>query len=429
MKKLYLCNLGCSKNFIDGDTIAGFLLKNGFEMTQNTFEADTIIVNTCSFIEQASKEAIENILGHALLKRDDCKLIVSGCFSERFSEKIADSFPEVDLWLPQKNWLEELTKFYEMQEVSKDFTRILSEPIHTQYLKIADGCSHRCSFCVIPNIKGKFRSEAPEKVVAEAVWLEKQGAKELILVAQDSSFYGRDIGTNLVQLLKKLLENTNFRWIRIMYLYPTFVSNELLDLIAENPRILPYFDIPLQHISDDILESMRRKGKSEDLYKLIEKIRKKVPNAVIRTAFILGFPSEKLSDFRKLCEFVQWAKFDKMGVFPFSPEDGTKAAKMPYHPVSRTVQKRIAEIMEIQKAISCELQTAKIGKKIEVIVDCVSDFEEYNFECRSKDDAPEVDGRVFLIDGDANIGDFLEVEVIDCDDYDLIAKFVRKVSE
>ena len=422
-----MCNLGCSKNFVDGDMIAGFLLKNGFEMTQETSQASAIIVNTCSFIEQATQEAINTILEHAPQKTEGCKLIVSGCFSERYKEKVAKDFPEVDLWLTTRNWQEELTKYYNFPEMTKSFERILSEPKHTQYIKISDGCSHHCSFCIIPKIKGNFKSGDPEKIVEEAVWLEKQGVKELIAVSQDTSFYGRDIGTNLTNLLKNILDKTNFRWIRLMYLYPSFVDDEFLDFVAQNPRILPYFDIPFQHISDDILKSMKRKGKSADLYKLVEKIRKKVPNAVIRTAFILGYPNEKPKDFKDLCEFVQWAKFDKMGVFPYSAEEGTKAALLPNRPTNRTTQKRIAEIMEIQKEISREKQEAKIGQKIEVIVDCVSDFEEYNFECRSKADAPEVDGRVFLLDGSANIGDFLEVEIVDCDDYDLIAKVVRKI--
>lgn len=427
MKKLYLCNLGCSKNFVDGDTIAGFLLKNGFEMTQNSTEANTIIVNTCSFIEQATQEAIDTILEYAPQKANGGKLIVSGCFSERYKEKVAKDFPEVDLWLSTKNWQKELNEFYGFSENAENFERILSDPKHTQYIKISDGCSHRCAFCVIPKIKGDFKSENPDKIIKEAIWLEKQGVKELIVVSQDTSFYGRDIGTNLTNLLKQILKNTNFRWIRTMYLYPSFVNDEFLDFVAENPRIVPYFDIPLQHISDEILKSMGRKTKSGDLYKLVEKIRAKVPDAIIRTAFILGYPGEKPKDFKQLCEFVKWAKFDKMGVFPFSPEEGTKAAKLPNRPANRTVQKRMDEIMEIQKEISRENQEAKIGQKIEVIVDCLSDFEEYNFECRSKGDAPEVDGRVFLLDGNAGIGDFLEVEIVDCDDYDLIAKFVRKI--
>jgi ribosomal protein S12 methylthiotransferase len=280
---------------------------------------------------------------------------------------------------------------------------------------------------VIPNIKGGFKSESLEKIVNEAIWLEKQGVKELIIVSQDTSFYGRDIGTNLVNLLKILLDKTNFRWIRMMYLYPNFVDGEFLDFVAKNSRICPYFDIPLQHISDEILKLMNRKTKSADLYKLIEKIREKVLNATIRTTFIIGYPNEKLKNFRELCEFVRWAKFDKLGVFPYSPEEGTKAAKFVNRPANGTTQKRISEIMEIQREISRKKQETKIGRKIEVIVDCISEFPEYNFECRSIGDAPEVDGRVFLLDGDAVAGDFLEVEIIDSDDYDLFAKFVKKL--
>ncbi|MCL2844156.1 MAG: 30S ribosomal protein S12 methylthiotransferase RimO [Chitinivibrionia bacterium] len=427
MKKLHLCNLGCSKNFVDGDTIAGFLVKNGFELTENSAEANAIIVNTCSFIEQATKEAIDAILEHIGQKSENAKLIVSGCFSQRYKEKVAADFPEVDLWLSTDNWQEELQNFYDLQKINVDFSRILSEPIHSQYLKIADGCSHKCSFCVIPSIKGDFRSEPTDKILKEALWLQEKGVKELILVAQDSSFYGRDIGTNIVNLLKMLIDKTNFRWIRLMYLYPSFVSDEFLDFIAQNPRILPYFDIPLQHISDDILKSMGRRPLSAGLYKLVEKIREKVEGATLRTSFIIGYPNEKPKDFNELCEFVEWAKFDKMGVFPYSAEEGTKAANFPKQVGTKTVQKRVNTIMEIQREISAQSQENKVGQIIEVIVDRISDFEEYNFECRSISDAPEVDGRVFLIDGDADAGDFLEVEVIECDDYDLIAKFVRKL--
>jgi ribosomal protein S12 methylthiotransferase len=421
MKKLVLCNLGCSKNFVDGDTIAGFLVKNDFEITQDTSVADAIIVNTCSFIEQATQETINTILEYIPQKKDDCKLIVSGCFSQRYKEDVAKDFPEVDLWLSTKNWLEELSDFYKL---TNNFSgeRILSQPLHTQYIKISDGCSHKCSFCIIPQIKGDFKSEPIEKIVEQAQFLEKQGVKEIILVSQDTSFYGKDIGTNLINLLKILIDKTNFHWIRTMYLYPNFVDDEFLDFVARNPRICPYFDIPFQHICDEILKSMGRKSKKYDLYKLIERIRKKVSNATIRTAFIIGYPNENLKNFRELCEFVKWAKFDKLGVFPYSPEEGTKAAKLPARATNRTVQKRINTIMEIQREISRKKQEAKIGQRIEVIVDCICEYPEYNFECRSASDAPEVDGRVFLIDGDAKIGDFIEVEIVDCDDYDLFAK-------
>jgi ribosomal protein S12 methylthiotransferase len=427
MKKLFLCNLGCSKNLVDGGTIAGFLVENGFEITQNADIADAIIVNTCSFIEQATQEAIDAVLEYASQKRDGCKLIVSGCFSQRYREKVAVDFPEVDLWLSTQNWREELDNFYNFQDIAKGFQRILSEPIHTQYIKISDGCSHKCSFCVIPQIKGGFISEPIEKIVEEAQVLENKGVKEIILVSQDTSFYGRDIGTNLTNLLKNLIDKTNFRWIRTMYLYPNFVDDEFLDFAAKNPRICPYLDIPMQHICDEILKSMGRKSKKSDLYELIEKIRQKIPHAIIRTAFIIGYPNENSKNFRELCEFVKWAEFDKLGVFPYSPEEGTKAAKLPNRPTNKTVQKRINEVMEIQREISRKKQEAKVGQKIEVIIDCVSEFGEYNFECRSSGDAPEVDGRIFLIDGDASVGDFVEAEIVDCDDYDLFAKFVRKL--
>ena len=423
MKTVALYNLGCSKNFVDGENITGYMAASGFEQIADFEVADVIIVNTCSFIAEATKEAIDTILSMGQLKEDGNPrtIVVSGCFSERYREEVAEEFPEVDLWVGVKNWVDELAEYFATSNTVA-FDRILSEPRHSQYIKVSDGCSHNCAFCIIPSIRGQFVSRPFDDVIKEAKWLETQGVKELIVVSQDTTAFGRDIGTNLAGLLKTLLEETSFPWIRTMYLYPSMVTDELLDLIGSEPRLVPYFDIPLQHVADPVIKAMGRYPGKAGLYTLIEKMRSKVPNSSIRTTFILGFPGETEEDVQELVEFIQWAKFDKLGVFPYSPEVGTKAEKLTNRVDDNVVRSRCDTVMSIQLDISRELQEAKVGKTIEVVVDRLSDNPDYTFECRSQSDAPEVDGRVFLIDGDLSVGDILEVEVIECDDYDLFAK-------
>ena len=424
MKKVFLYNLGCSKNFVDGENIIGYMAANGFSIVKSSKEADVIIVNTCSFIEDATKEAITSILEMGQLKEDgkERTLVVSGCFSERYREDVAKEFPEVDLWVGVKNWVDELAKYFELKE--KKFDRILSEPLHSQYLKISEGCSHRCAFCIIPEIRGGFKSRPFEDVIAEAKWLEQQGVKELIVVSQDTTSYGRDIGTDLADLLKTLAEETSFPWIRMMYLYPSMVTDKLLDVVANEPRICSYFDMPLQHVSDPVIKRMGRVPGKEGIYKLIEKIKTKIPDATIRTTFITGFPGETDEDIAELIKFIRWAKFDKLGVFPYSPEEGTRAEQFEEQIETQIAVERANIIMEIQMDISREIQESKVGKRFPVIIDALSEIPDYNFEGRTQGDAPEVDGRVFIINGDANIGDIRTVEIVDCDDYDLFGRFV-----
>jgi len=414
-QKLFLCNLGCSKNSVDGDTIAGFLVKNNFILTSKPQDATAIIVNTCTFIEEATQESINTILQYAPQKGKNCKLIVSGCMSERYKGQIANDFPEVDLWLPTDNWRQVLIDYYKLENPLPS-RRIISEPLHTQYIKIAEGCSRNCSFCIIPSIKGQFRSESPDKIIEEAQYLESIGVKELILVSQDTSFYGRDIGITITCLLERLLDSTNFRWIRLMYLYPTNVlkDEEFLHLIFAKSRILPYFDIPFQHVCDDILKSMNRQYSFLDLYNLVLKIRRVIPHATLRTTFIVGYPGETKEDFEKLCEFIQWARFDKLGVFPYSPEEGTKAATLPNAPDSNIVNERMEIIMNIQREISAEILKDKIEQYMEIIVDAPHIG-------RTKGDAPEVDGLVYIEKKfKAKVGDFCQVQVYDSNDYDLL---------
>jgi ribosomal protein S12 methylthiotransferase len=455
---------------IDGERILALFANNGFSVTGDPSLADVIVVNTCAFIKEATQEAIYTILEMAELKKAGrCEtLIVSGCFSQRYRDKAESDLPEVDIWAGVDDWAGVLSRLIENipgndvvgrvdnaitdnimgdDDVNRvdnrtagniigdydhrtgngidgidrqgDFIRILSEPISTQHLKIAEGCSHGCSFCVIPSIRGKFKSRGADEILKEAKWLYGQGARELILVAQDTSFYGRDIGTNLTALLESLLKSTDFPWIRMMYLHPKFVGGDLLSLIAEEPRICPYFDIPLQHISDPILTAMNRTPLSGGIRELIERIRKTIPGATLRTSFIVGFPGETEKEFDELKDFIQSAKFDKLGLFPYSPEEGTTACEMRPRPRTQTVQKRCAELMSIQQEISRNLLEAKIGTEVEVIIDRISDDPDFNYEGRTRGDAPEVDGRVFVSSGSFEIGEIVKMKIIGASDYDI----------
>ncbi len=425
MKTVSLYNLGCSKNFVDGENITGYMAANGFKIIDSCENADIIIVNTCSFIEDATKEAIDTILGMGQIKenREDKTLVVSGCFSERYREEVAKEFPEVDLWIGTKDWIDELAEYFTLKDGTRSFNRILSEPLASQYIKISEGCSHRCAFCIIPEIRGGFVSRPWEDVINEAKWLEAQGVKELIVVSQDTTAYGREFGKDLADLLRALLDETSFPWIRMMYLHPSLVSDKLLDLVGSEPRLCSYFDMPLQHIADPVLKRMGRRPGKAGTYELIEKIRSKVPDATIRTTFILGFPGETEEDVAEVVEFIKWAKFEKLGVFPYSPEEGTRAEKMDDQIEPEVSVERAGLIMEIQQDISREKQEARVGKTVPVIIERLSDNPDYNFEGRTQGDAPEVDGRVWIIDGDATPGDIRMVKLFDCDDYDLFGRF------
>jgi ribosomal protein S12 methylthiotransferase len=453
-KSVAMQNLGCSKNLIDGERILALFADNGFRITGNPSLANVIVVNTCAFIKEATQEAIDTILEMAELKKTgSCKtLIVSGCFSQRYRGKAKKELPEVDIWAGAGDWEGVLSRLIENiprdhahrvdnridNRIDDDgipviinstnqqdgFRRILSEPLSTQYLKIAEGCSHNCSFCVIPSIRGKFKSRGIDDILREAEWLYGQGARELILVAQDTSFYGRDIGTSLTALLESLLKDTDFPWIRMMYLHPKFVSGELLTLTAAEPRICPYFDIPLQHISDPILTAMNRTPLSKGIYELIDRIRKTVPGATLRSSFIIGFPGETEKEFGELKDFIQSASFDKLGLFPYSPEEGTGACAMRPRPRTPTVRKRCEELMSIQREISRNLLEAKIGSDADVIIDRISDDPDFNYEGRTRGDAPEVDGRVFVPSGSFEIGQIVRMRVAGAGDYDLFTEMV-----
>jgi ribosomal protein S12 methylthiotransferase len=423
MPSFALQNLGCSKNQIDGERIAHLFRTAGYKVVPDFDKADVIVVNTCAFIREAQEEAIEAILESASFKKGGrCRrLIVSGCFSERYRERVARDFPEVDLWTGVHDW-EQLLK----KELSADsfspFKRELSGPAATQYLKIAEGCSHACSYCVIPRLRGKYRSRPMRDIIKEAKWLEAKGARELILVAQDTSFYGRDIGTDLSALLEKLLAATSFPWVRLMYLHPAHVSDRLLRIFASEKRLCPYFDMPLQHIADPVLKAMNRTPLSKGIRQTIDRIRAVVPEAALRSTFILGFPGETHTHFKDLVRFAEVTKFDRLGVFPWSPEEGTSACNLPCRPRPSTAAKRCETLMLLQREISRELLEKKTGAVMKVIIDGPSEDYAGAFLGRTRFDAPEVDGKVYIKSRRCVPGSIVKVKITRAGDYDLFGE-------
>jgi len=430
MPTVALQNLGCSKNQIDGERIAHRFCTAGYTIVPDFSKADVIVVNTCAFIREAQEEAIEAILESASFKKDGrcTKLIVSGCFSERYRTKVANKFPEVDLWFGVHDWEKLLRNELRAPAVSS-FERDLSGPVATQYLKIAEGCSHKCSYCVIPRIRGKYRSRKTQDIIKEAQWLESKGVKELILVAQDTTSYGKDIGTTLHELLEKLLKETMSPWIRLMYLHPAHVTDALLRLFASEKRLCPYFDMPLQHIADPMLKAMNRSPLSKELRGLIEKIRTTVPGAGIRSTFILGFPGERRSHFNELLRFVEEIGFDRLGVFPWSPEEGTRAAGLPCRPRTSVVAKRCETLMLLQRDISREALAHRAGSTMEVIIDGPSEDLSYGFRGRTRLDAPEIDGSVLIANRSCVPGAIIQVKITGSSDHDLFGEPVLQGQE
>jgi ribosomal protein S12 methylthiotransferase len=428
-----LNNLGCSKNQIDGERMLGMLVQAGFSAVADFSRADTIIVNTCAFIREAQQEAIDAILEAAQFKKNGrCTLLaVAGCFSQRFRNEARTRLPEVDLWLGVHDWQKPLQTASHLSKTSPG-RRILFPPIATQYLKIAEGCSRRCSFCAIPLIRGPMQSRPGPEIVEEAQWLYSRGVRECILVSQDTSSYGKDSGGSLTRLLELLLAKTKFPWIRLMYLHPQCVDDDFLRLVAQEKRLLPYFDIPLQHISDKILISMKRRPLSKGIYRLLDRIRALVPDAAIRTTLIAGYPGETKRHFEELLAFVEKERFEHLGVFPFSPEKGTAAYSFAKRPADSTAGKRCEMLMSLARDISGRVCASRIGKTIDVIIDgpaqgpatalstkARSGRPLRMHEGRSVWDAPEVDGTVIIPAGGVTVGAIVPVTVVSAGDFEL----------
>lgn len=449
-------SLGCSKNLIDTEATIGIFKEHKFNIVNDEEKADILVINTCGFIESAKEEAINTILEMAEYKNKRCKyLIVMGCLVQRYYEELIKAIPEVDLFLKideyDKMWekIEDLIKRDIVQKSKKKTSKKISEipamPMLKQeeflnrvittgknfaYLKIGEGCSNRCTYCAIPYIRGPFVSRKMEDILEEAKGLAKQGIKELIVIAQDTTKYGEDIygKTKLAELLQELSKIEEIKWIRFLYSYPEGITDELIEVVANNPKIAKYFDIPIQHISNDVLKKMNRRTNKEQITGLIEKIRNKIPNVTLRTSLIVGFPGETEENFKELQDFIKFAKFDKLGAFMYSKEEGTPAEKLPNQVHGNTKKSRYNRIMKEQKAISRGNQEKKIGKKFTVLVEEMS-FDGKYFVGRSLQDVPEIDGVVYIKnDGNKRIeevlNNFVECEVVEVSEYDLIVRFV-----
>lgn len=428
-------SLGCSKNLVDTEMTIGLFKKNNYNIVNEPQKADIIVINTCGFIESAKEEAINTILEMAEYKKNRCKyLIVMGCLVQRYKKDLEKSIPEVDLFIKYSDYnslweqIENLIgpdtkKTYKSLEF---MDRVISTGNTYAYLRIAEGCSNFCTFCAIPSIRGKYVSRKIEDILDEAQKLANEGYKELIVIAQDTTKYGIDIYNEpkLAYLLSKLCEIDGIKWIRFLYSYPETITDELIETVKNNDKICSYFDIPIQHISNKVLKRMNRKSTKESIYNLITKLRCEIPNVIIRTTVMVGFPGETKEDFEELYEFVNWAKFDRLGAFSYSKEDNTPAEKLTdqIHPMTK--KSRLNKIMKLQQEISNEKNKNLIGKEFEVLVESKS-FDGKFYIARSYMDVPEIDGFVYLKNNSEDLKNkFVKCKIIDANGYDLIAQIL-----
>lgn len=431
--KIGLVSLGCDKNRIDSELILGSLATEN-KIVNNPREADIIIVNTCGFIESSKQESIDTILEMADFKKENCKLLIAtGCLTQRYSEELQKLIPEIDVMLGVNDY-DKLTTYIKeffnhnnkictcnySESTINEGKRILTTPKYSAYLRISEGCSNLCTYCIIPKIRGKYRSRSMENIMQEANHLAEQGVKEIILVAQDTTKYGIDLydEKKLPELIRKISEIDNIEWIRILYCYPEEITDDLIDEIANNEKVCKYLDIPIQHISNSVLKRMNRKSTKEIITTNILKMRSKIKNLILRTSIIVGFPGETDKDFEELKEFISSIKFDKLGVFKYSQEEGTPAAKMGDQINEEVKQHREEELMLMQQCGSKENNHKKIGEKYKVLIEGCKD--EY-WIGRNYEMSPEIDGAIFFkCDKILSIGDFVEVVVTDALEYDLI---------
>ena len=445
--KVGFVSLGCPKNQLDTEVMLHELVDAGYEITPDETEADVIVVNTCAFIESAKRESIDNILDVSWLKenRDLKAIIVTGCLAERYRNAIFDQIPEVDAVLgvgsihnivdavkvvgdKGKNDSREnrYSSFLENDKVELGGDRVLTTPEYFAYLKIAEGCDNRCAYCAIPSIRGPFRSRPMEELVEEAKQLEELGVKELVVIAQDITRYGLDLygSYKLAELLRRITEATNIPWIRLLYCYPDKVTDELVNEIRDNDKILKYIDLPIQHISDRMLKAMNRHGDAAMIKNVIAKLRREIPGIVIRTTFIVGFPGETEEDFNELAEFMKETEFEHAGVFTYSREEDTPAYSFPDQIDEEVKQARMDNLMAMQLEINERQNKAKIGKTITVLCEDFDPVSEAHYG-RSSADAPEIDGKVYFVSKKRIApGSFVNVKIEDVVDYDLFGKAI-----
>ncbi len=423
---LGIISLGCAKNLVDTEMFLGLAKEFNLNIVNNFKQADILVVNTCGFIESAKQEAIDTILELVEYKKQGKIIIAMGCLVERYLNDLKQEIPEVDYYIPIKDY-PKLNKIFEEITSNKSTTtfdcanRVISTSPNYAYLRISEGCNNRCTYCAIPLIRGSFRSRPLDDIIMEAKYLSSMGVTELNVISQDTSRYGSDINSSLAELLDKLASLNKFKLIRVLYLYPDEITQELLEVMKKHDSIVKYFDIPIQHASNKILKAMNRRGDQELISNVINKIRAMMPNAIIRTTLIVGFPGETSDDFEILKEFVEKTKFNRLGVFKYSDEEDTVAYNMDNKIDEDTKESRFNEIMKIQYYVAQELNKNLIGKTFEVLVDHY-DNKKRAYACRSYREAPDdVDGYIYLKEN-VNIGNYYNVEITDILDYDLLAK-------
>ena len=443
--KVGMVSLGCPKNQVDAEQILYKLREDGFEIKADAALADVVLINTCGFIESAKQESIDTILEFCTLKSEGRikSVIITGCLAERYKEEILKEIPEASAVVGigcNKNLTEiinetlkgqQVEKFGEKSDLDIDGKRIVSTEPFYAYLKIAEGCDNCCTYCAIPSIRGKYRSRTKESIIDEAKWLAKNDVKEIVLVAQDTTRYGEDLygKSALPELLRELAKIDGLKWIRILYCYPERISDELIDVIASEEKIVKYLDIPIQHVNADILKRMNRKSDEESIRALIEKLRSKIDGIILRTTLITGFPGETEEQFEQLAEFVSDIKFDRLGCFAYSEEDGTVAATFPDQIELKVREHRAEIIMDAQMIISDECNSKLLGKTIEVVVEGFDRYAECYFG-RSYAEAPEIDGKIFFTSKEKlGIGQFVNVNIDNTLDYDLIGEVTDELTK
>jgi ribosomal protein S12 methylthiotransferase len=449
MKKVGFISLGCPKNLVDSEVMMGQLKHSGYEITANAEEADTVVVNTCGFIDSAKKESIEAILEAARLKAEGkaTRLVVAGCLVERYRDELKAELPEVDAFIgtsqitdilkvcdpatsPRSLPVVTLGNQSATYLYDESTPRILATPSHYAFIKIAEGCDRPCAFCFIPQMRGHFRSRRFGSIVAEAHQLAEEGVKELILVAQDSSRYGEDLGKQdaLAHLLRELSHTDGIEWVRVMYTYPTHISDGFLDVLAEEPKAVKYLDMPLQHASPNVLKRMKRGGNRESLERLIERVRKRVPGIAVRTTFITGFPGETDADFEELMKFVKNVEFDRVGVFTYSDEEGTGAFDLSDKVDPKIARQRRTRLMKEQAKISRRKNKARVGATVRVLFEGESKESELLWQGRMETQAPDIDGCVLINDVPDGVapepGDIVSVLVTEAQEHDLVGSIL-----
>ena len=449
MKKVGFISLGCPKNLVDSEVMMGQLQANGYQITADASEADTVVVNTCGFIDAAKKESIDAILEAARLKHTGkaTRLIVAGCLVERYRDDLKAEMPEVDAFIgtsqindilsvcdPKTNLralpVEPVGNQSATYLYDESTPRVLATPSHYAFIKIAEGCDRPCAFCFIPQMRGHFRSRRFGSIVAEAQQLAEEGVKELILVAQDSSRYGEDLGKSdaLAHLLRELSHTEGIEWVRVMYTYPTHISDAFLDVLVEEPKAVKYLDMPLQHASQKVLKLMKRGGNRRSLERLIQRVRQRVPDIAVRTTFITGFPGESEADFEELMALVRNVEFDRVGVFTYSDEEGTPAFELSDKVDPRVAKQRRTRLMKEQERISRRKNKARVGRIVPVLFEGEAKESELLWQGRMETQAPDIDGCVLINDVPEDFvplaGAIVNVEITEAHEYDLVGRIV-----